>query len=32
VNLQASYYYNVATPEFGPDYQIRLQIALMFPK
>lgn len=33
VNLQASYYYNVVSPDdFGPDYQIRLQVALLFPK
>lgn len=25
-------YYNVATPEFGPDWSIRLQCQLLFPK
>jgi hypothetical protein len=32
VNTQLSGYYNVATPEDGPDWQIRAQIQLMFPK
>lgn len=32
VNLQASAYYNVVTPEYGADWQLRLQIQLMFPK
>lgn len=32
INLQAGYYYNVVSPDFGPDYQIRLQVQLAFPK
>jgi len=32
VNMQASVYYNVETPEFGADWQLRLQLQLMFPK
>ena len=32
VNSQLSAYYNVEKPEFGPDWQIRAQIQLMFPK
>ena len=32
VNLQASFYYNVEKPDFAPEYQIRLQLQLMFPK
>lgn len=32
LNLQASYYNNIETPDFGPDYQVRLQIAALFPK
>ena len=32
VNLQASFYYNVERPDQAPEYQIRLQIQLMFPK
>lgn len=32
VNLQASFYYNVERPDFAPEYQIRLQLQLMFPK
>jgi hypothetical protein len=32
VNVQAAYYYNVVTPDDGPDYQIRLQWTFMFPK
>jgi hypothetical protein len=32
VNTQISAYYNVATPEFGADWQLRAQVQLMFPK
>ncbi len=32
VNLQVSFYYNVERPDQAPEYQIRLQIQLMFPK
>jgi hypothetical protein len=32
VNLQASFYYNVERPDGAPDYQVRLQLQLLFPK
>jgi hypothetical protein len=32
VNMQASVYYNVVTPDFGAKWQLRLQLQLMFPK
>jgi hypothetical protein len=32
VNTQLGGYYNVVKPEDGPDWQIRLQVQLMFPK
>jgi hypothetical protein len=33
VNLQASAYYNVEKPDVvGADWQLRLQMALLFPK
>jgi hypothetical protein len=32
VNTQVSAYYNVARPDFGPNWQIRAQVQLMFPK
>ena len=32
VNLQASAYYNVVTPDNGADWQLRLQAQLLFPK
>jgi hypothetical protein len=32
VNLQASAYYNVEKPKFGADWQLRLQLQLMYPK
>jgi hypothetical protein len=32
VNLQASTYYNVVQPDDGADWQIRLQVAFLFPK
>jgi hypothetical protein len=31
-NAQASAYYNVETPEFGADWQLRLQLQMLFPK
>ncbi len=31
VNLQAGYYYNVVSPDFGPNSQLRLQATLMLP-
>jgi len=32
INVQASAYKNIETPEFGPDWQFRLQAQLLFPK
>lgn len=32
VNGQVSAYYNVDKPEFGADWQLRLQLQLLFPK
>jgi hypothetical protein len=32
VNTQISGYYNVVRPDFGPNWQIRAQVQLMFPK
>ena len=32
INAQASAYYNVEKPEFGADWQLRLQIQFLFPK
>ena len=32
VNMQLSAYYNVITPDDGPDWQIRAQVQFMFPK
>ena len=32
VNTQLGGYYNAVKPEDGPDWQIRLQVQLMFPK
>ncbi len=32
VNTQISAYYNVVKPDFGPNWQIRAQVQLMFPK
>jgi len=32
VNGQASAYYNVEKPDFGADWQLRLQLQLLFPK
>jgi len=32
VNVQVAGYYNVATPAYGPNWQIRTQIQFLFPK
>jgi len=32
INLSAQAFYNVATPEYGADWSIRLQCQLLFPK
>ncbi len=32
VNAQVSAYYNVEKPEYGPDWQLRLQLQFLFPK
>jgi hypothetical protein len=32
VNLQASAYYNVEAPDNGADWQLRLQVQLLFPR
>jgi hypothetical protein len=32
VNTQASAYYNVAHPDNGANWQLRLQVQLLFPK
>jgi len=32
VNAQIGAYYNVVKPDFGPNWQIRAQVQLMFPK
>ena len=32
VNTQISGYYNVVAPEYGADWQLRVQVQLMFPK
>ena len=32
VNGQISAYYNAETPEFGPDWQLRIQLQFLFPK
>jgi hypothetical protein len=32
VNVQAGYYYNVVTPDFGAESQFRFQVVLLFPK
>jgi hypothetical protein len=31
LNLQASAYYNVEKPEYGPGWRPRFQVALLFP-
>ena len=32
INIQAGAYYNIEKPEFGADWQLRLQATFMFPK
>jgi hypothetical protein len=32
VNAQVQAFYNVEKPEFGPDWQLRLQLQFLFPK
>jgi len=32
VNAQIGSYYNVVKPDFGPNWQVRAQAQLMFPK
>jgi hypothetical protein len=32
VNAQVGAYYNVVRPDFAPNWQIRLQAQLIFPK
>ena len=32
VNTQLAGYYNVETPKYGPDWQLRFQVQFMFPK
>jgi hypothetical protein len=32
INTQVSAYYHVATPHYGPDWEIRAQVQLLFPK
>jgi hypothetical protein len=32
MNAQAQAFYNVVKPEFGPDWQLRLQLQFLFPK
>ena len=32
VNTQLAAYYNVVRPDDGPNWQIRFQVQLMFPK
>ena len=32
LNTQIAAYYNVVTPQFGPNWQIRAQVQAMFPK
>ena len=32
INGQVSAYYNVETPEYGPDWQLRIQLQFLFPK
>jgi hypothetical protein len=31
VNLNASYFYNVIRPDYGPQYQVRLLAAVLLP-
>lgn len=32
LNLQTQLFYNVVTPDYGPDWTLRLQVQLMLPK
>ena len=32
LNGQVSGYYNVEKPDFGPDWQLRVQLQFLFPK
>ena len=32
VNTQVQAFYNAETPEFGPDWQLRLQLQFLFPR
>lgn len=32
VNISTQLYYNVVTPDFGPDWQLRIQVQFLFPK
>jgi hypothetical protein len=32
INVQLGAYYNVVRPDIGPEWQVRFQIALLFPK
>ena len=32
VNTQLSAYYNIVKPDYGPNWQVRAQVQLMFPK
>ena len=32
VNMQVQAFYNVASPDVGPDWSIRFQIQLLFPQ
>jgi hypothetical protein len=32
INTSVAAYYNVVTPDYGPDWQLRAQIQFMFPK
>ena len=31
-NITGQYYYNAVTPDYGPDWSLRLQIQFLFPK
>ena len=32
INTQLQAFYNAATPEFGPDWQLRAQVQFLFPR
>jgi len=32
VNTQLQAFYNAATPDFGPDWQLRAQVQFLFPR